>query len=86
MRQESAPFVGKSSQSTDIQEQRPAARLVGLHSVKRTGKKEPVYNMLVEDNHDFCDGNGIVLHNCDALRYFCYTIIRKPEGGISIFK
>lgn len=46
--------------------------------------------MVVEDNHDFCDSNGIVLHNCDALRYFCYTIIFKQasysapsESGLS---
>jgi hypothetical protein len=41
-----------------------------IKSIKYVGKK-PVYNMNVEDLHNFLIQGGIVSHNCDALRYFC---------------
>ena len=31
-----------------------------------------VYNMQVRDTNNFV-GNGIVLHNCDSIRYALYT-------------
>lgn len=32
--------------------------------------KEPVFNMEVEETHDFAVENGVIVHNCyDALRY-----------------
>jgi hypothetical protein len=38
--------------------------------------RSPVYNLLVEDSHTFF-ANGILTHNCDALRYACRRIFRK---------
>lgn len=35
--------------------------------------KEPVYNMTVEEFHNYIIHGGIALKNCDALRYFCVT-------------
>ena len=32
---------------------------------------DDVYNITVDDTHNFIDDGGIVLKNCDALRYFC---------------
>lgn len=32
-----------------------------------------VYNMTVEDTHDFVLANGIVTHNCDEIRYMCMS-------------
>lgn len=54
-------------------------RSVGIKSIKRANP-EPVYNMEVEDNHNFAVADGLIVHNCmDATRYFVKTrkIIRK---------
>ena len=42
---------------------------------------EPVYNMSVDECHNFITEGGIVTHNCDALRYMCVmrTLPAKPE-------
>ena len=32
---------------------------------------EPVYNLTVEKYHNYITSSGLVLKNCDALRYFC---------------
>ena len=35
---------------------------------------EDVYNMEVEDNHNFAVNGGLVVHNCmDSMRYFVRT-------------
>lgn len=40
--------------------------------------KQPVYNMEVDEYHNFSVNGGIIVHNCmDMARYFCYTILRK---------
>lgn len=36
-----------------------------------------MYNMEVDRYHNFAVNGGIVTHNCDALRYFCQTIMRR---------
>ena len=36
--------------------------------------QEPVYNMEVEDNHNFAINGGLIVHNCmDAMRYMVKT-------------
>ena len=40
-----------------------------IKSKKYIGK-QPVYNMTVENTHNYILSSGIVSHNCDALRYF----------------
>lgn len=53
---------------------------VKIKNIKETGK-EKVYNMEVKNHHNFSICGGFIVHNCmDALRYMCYTIIRKPSG------
>jgi hypothetical protein len=42
---------------------------VKIKSITRLPKKEDVYNMTVEDNHNYCVCNGAIIKNCDALRY-----------------
>jgi len=44
---------------------------------------EAVYNMEVEDNHNFAVNGGIIVHNCmDATRYFVKTMnIVKPRNA-----
>jgi hypothetical protein len=36
-----------------------------------------VYNMEVENHHNYSVAGGFILHNCDALRYFCMTMLPK---------
>lgn len=42
---------------------------------------EDVYNMEVEDNHNFAVNGGLIVHNCmDSMRYFVKTMhIAKPK-------
>ena len=39
----------------------------------RPAGKEPVYNMTVEEFHNYLIHGGLILKNCDAARYFCVT-------------
>lgn len=41
-----------------------------------------VYNMEVEDNHNFAINGGLIVHNCmDSMRYFVKTQrIVKPKS------
>jgi len=41
-----------------------------VKSIKYVGKK-PVYNLYVEDLHNFLIQGNVISHNCDALRYYC---------------
>lgn len=34
-------------------------------------ENQDVYNMFVDKYNNFSINGGIVVHNCDALRYFC---------------
>ena len=47
-------------------------KLEKLTKVELVGKK-PVYNIEVEGNHNYITSQGIVTHNCDAMRYFIKT-------------
>ena len=43
---------------------------------------EPVYNLEVDDNHNFAINGGLIVHNCmDSARYFVQTmnIVKKKE-------
>jgi hypothetical protein len=53
-----------------------------IKSIKRVNP-EPVYNMEVEDNHNFAVNDGLIVHNCmDACRYFVKTVkIVKPKSN-----
>lgn len=41
-----------------------------VKSVTYKGKAD-VFNMTVDDTHDFVIQGGVISHNCDTLRYFC---------------
>ena len=43
-----------------------------IKSIKPAGI-EPVYNMTVEEFHNYLIHGGIILKNCDAARYFAVT-------------
>lgn len=47
---------------------------VPIASIKPIGK-QPVYNMEVDEYHNFSVNGGIIVHNCmDATRYFVKTM------------
>ena len=50
--------------------------------------KEDVYNMEVEGYHNYILNNGMVIKNCDAIRYFVagrpYPSIDPEDGGFDI--
>ena len=48
-----------------------------IKSIKYVGKK-PVYNLFVEDLHNFLIQGNVISHNCDALRYYA---IYWTHGG-----
>lgn len=49
-----------------------------IRSIKYSGKAD-VYNMEVEDTHDYVVDGGIVAHNCaDAIRYM---LMERPLGN-----
>ena len=38
-----------------------------------------VYNMEVKKHHNFSIANGLIVHNCDALRYWCSRRQLSPQ-------
>lgn len=56
----------------NIQKQNTASS-IGIKTVKIDGY-EDVYNMEVDDNHNFAINGGLIVHNCmDSMRYFVKT-------------
>lgn len=50
-----------------------------VKNVRYVGKAD-VFNMEVEDTHDFVVQGGVVVHNCvDEIRYFCMMRPIKPR-------
>jgi hypothetical protein len=76
MKGEYAGRAEKSSSQASI----PASGTVPVRVVSKVPRKlesrSPVYNLLVEDSNNFF-ANGILTHNCDALRYAIRRIFRK---------
>lgn len=50
-------------------------KLVKIKGVRKLDVSQTVYNMTVENNHNYI-GNGIILKNCDALRYGCEDLAK----------
>lgn len=48
-------------------------------SIKPAGV-EPVYNMTVDKHHNYLIAGGLILKNCDALRYFAQLRTLPPEA------
>lgn len=47
---------------------------------KRYLGKRKVFNMEVEDLHNYITAGGTVLHNCDQLRYMCVSRTMRAEA------
>lgn len=53
-------------------------RVARIKSIKKAGRAD-VYNMEVEDTHDFVIQGGVIAHNCpDEVRYMCMSRPIKP--------
>ena len=53
---------------------------VGIQDIRPCGK-QPVYNMEVDECHNFSVNGGIIVHNCmDETRYFVMTVLRHKAG------
>lgn len=51
---------------------------IKIKSIKPVGK-EDVYNMEVDETHDFVIQGGVISHNCaDETRYMCMSRPIKP--------
>ena len=49
-----------------------------IKSIRYAGKAD-VYNMEVDDTHDFVVQGGVISHNCaDEARYFCMSRPVQP--------
>lgn len=47
--------------------------------------RQPVYNMEVDEYHNFSVNGGIVVHNCmDDIRYFSATIMEREVRAAGI--
>ena len=57
-------------------------RFVGIKSIKYLGKQN-VYNLTVEDHHNYLANDGIVSKNCDTDRYALTTSEVKNVGGMT---
>lgn len=50
---------------------------IGIKDIRRCGEA-PVYNMEVDEQHNFSVNGGIIVHNCmDSVRYLCQTVLRR---------
>jgi len=58
---------------------KPFAAL-GVVQVKNEVQKETVYNLSVKDMHEYF-ANGVLVHNCDSIRYFVMTVPLKPVAS-----
>ena len=54
---------------------RPERAPLRVLTVRALTERVPVYNLLIADAHEFY-ANGVLVHNCDALRYGCYSTRR----------
>lgn len=80
MKQEHAKCAEKSLPQTNILHKSAALEnapvfFVGIKEIRPCGK-QPVYNMEVDEHHNFSVNGGIIVHNCmDAVRYFANTVM-----------
>ena len=67
---EDGSWVELGNLITDTMDVKTITSIAKVKSMTNKGKAD-VYNMMVEDTHDFVIQGGIVAHNCDSIRYFC---------------
>ena len=50
-----------------------------ISTIRRIGIA-PVYNMTVKEHHNFMVAGNVILHNCDAVRYYCVSRVLPAEA------
>ena len=83
--QEHAPIrcVTKPSDTISTTELIAQCKLLKVISVENTGRREYVYDLTVEDAHDFF-ANSLITRNClDGLRYGAEPYISKAKGKVA---
>lgn len=57
-----------------------------IHFVKvakiAKAEAQPVYNLQTKEHHNFLVSGGVVVHNCDSLRYYCAARTQREEKPI----
>lgn len=75
----SALFAEKRSSSASTAKLKPVQENVAVVCVGYAGQA-PVFNINVDGTHEYY-ANGVLMHNCDALRYIIQTIF---SGSVNI--
>jgi len=74
-------FVGQCSPSTNTLRHQHAVEVVDICRLEH----EHVYNLEVEDTHNYIDEHGIIHHNCaDAIRYSLNRFIKRKLNSFDI--
>ena len=80
MKQESALYAERNSGQTDLGTQNAAVAVVLQDIEIRSEEKREVFDLQVNDIHEYF-ANGILVHNClDALRYAVWTRFGQRAG------
>ena len=66
--------MGKNLKQANLNQLKPAQEVVQINFVQLESitklKNEDVFNMEVEENHNFVINDGLIVHNCiDSIRY-----------------
>lgn len=80
--------MGKQKRAPKNVGQGSGTTKVKIKSIRYIGK-EDVYNMEVDRHHNYSVNGGFIIHNCDAMRYFCMKVLRPKEdinNGVQMYK
>jgi intein/homing endonuclease len=72
--------VKNSSHIDIIKQNLVEVEIVNIHCSSKQNQR--VYDLTVEDDHEYI-ANDILVHNCDAVRYFCMEIFGKKKNVAS---
>lgn len=68
--------------SLSIATHRPNVARVHVLGVSVERGRQPVYNLTVDGNPEFY-ANGVLVHNCDTMRYAVRYVDGQPADGYS---
>lgn len=72
-------FLQTNTQKQSVVQENVQVSFAKVKSIQLDGC-EDVYNMEVEDNHNFAINGGYIVHNCmDSMRYFVKTMKLVPK-------
>lgn len=72
-------FLQTNTQKQSVVQENVQVSFAKVKSIQLDGY-EDVYNMEVEDNHNFAINGGYIVHNCmDSMRYFVKTMKLVPK-------